>query len=473
MKKLKRISCLLFAVIMMVTVTLSSSVTANADVVDTVLNVTNYFIRGRGINYTSYGDASERDLSRWDTHSTFLDQVMGEEYNQNRQYTFYANGFTSAINSWEDNIGTIVNNINKVKDESVFNSLKSELDELYSNYIGNVRSGSHALLNRVTSNSIMSNNQAINDCQATFATLGEAMTNLTNRAMDAVGNQSFGSSLEMSMTDLFNIPESLWDFLGTSISNSASSDSSMFGLSLSTINTVAENMLPYINVLAYLILIIGFGISLSHSSLESQLTTPRGAVRIFMEVGIAKLWVDLSLRLCLLVIKLINSIAAQAVSSITDTTIFNGTSIIDILTTLFASMSITPLSIVSALIQNLPNIIIAIVLIVCIVKVMIRLVTRNFELACFLVLSPAGFASAVSEATRPYFRKFLGAFINATLQILLIAVTFNVVSVWISAINASSASFISSVGNEWLVMIIVCAMSRFVNNPPESISNIA
>lgn len=457
----------------MVTVTLSSSVTANAGVVDTVINVTNYFIRGRGINYTSYGDASERDLSRWDTHSTFLDDLIGEEYNQNRQYTFYANGFTSAINNWEDNIGEIVNNINKVKDKSVFNSLKSELDELYSNYIGNVRSGSHTLLNRVTSKSIMSNNQAINDCQATFATLGESVANLSSRAMEAVGNQSFGSSIETGMTDLFNIPEGLWDFLGTSISNSASSDSSMFGLSLSTINTAAENMLPYINVLAYLILIIGFGISLSHSSLESQLTTPRGAVRIFIELGIAKLWVDLSLRLCLWVIKLINSIASQAVSSLTETTIFDGTSLVDMFLTLFGSISFSPLAIIAGLIKNIPDIVIAIVLIVCIVKVMIRLVTRNFELACFLVLAPAGFASAVSEATRPYFRKFLGAFINATLQILLIAVTFNVVSFWISAVNSSSTSFISSVGNEWLVMIIICAMSRFVSNPPESISNIA
>lgn len=458
---------------MMVTVTLSSSATISASVVDTVLNVTNYLIRGHGINYTSYGDVSESDLRRWDTHLTFLDKLIGEEHNQNRQYTFYANGFTNAINNWEYNIDGIVNNINKVKNSDMFFTLKVELDELYSNYIGNVLSGSHLLINKVTKNSIMANNQAINDCQSTFAELGESMTNLANRAMEAAGSQSFSDSLESGITDLFNVPETLWNFLGTSISNSASAEGSLFGLSLNSVNTAAENMLPYINVLAYLILIIGFGISLSHSSLESQLTTPRGAIRIFIELGVAKLWVDLSLRLCLLVIKLINSIAAQAVNGLTDTTIFDGTSLVDILTSLFSGISCTPLATISALIQTLPDIIIAIVLIVCIIKVMIRLVTRNFELACFLVLAPAGFASAVSDATRPYFRRFLGSFINAALQILLIAVTFNVLSVWISAVNSSSTSYISSVGNEWVVMIIVCAMSRFISKPPESISNIA
>lgn len=462
---------------MMVTVTLSSSVTASASVADTigstVLNSVNYLIRGRGINYTSYGDASESDLSRWDTHSTFLDDLFGEEHNQNRQYTFYANGFTSAINNWEDNIDDIVNNINKVKNTDMFNSLKSELEELYSNYIGNVRSGSHALLNRVTRSSIMANNQVINDCQSAFSSLGESMVNLTNRAMEAAGNQSFRDNLESGVTTLFNVPQALWDFLGGSISNSADSSSSMFGLSLTTINSVAQNMLPYVSVLAYVILIVGFGISISHSSLQSQLTTPRGAAKIFMEVGIAKLWVDLSLRLCLLVIKLINSIAAQAINSLTDTTVFNGTSLVDILTSTLSGVSLTVGAVGSALLTNLPDIIIAIVLIVCIIKVMIRLVTRNFELACFLVLSPAGFAAVVGEVTRPYFRKFFGAFINAALQILMIAISFNIVSVWISTVNSSSASYISSIGNEWIVMIIVCAMSRFVSKPPESISNIA
>ena len=64
------------------------------------------------------------------------------------------------------------------------------------------------------------------------------------------------------------------------------------------------------------------------------------------------------------------------------------------------------------------------VTIVIFVIVYIKLIIRSLEIAMLSVVSPVFFACAVGEASMPYFRKFITAFLSVAAEIIFMAVVY-------------------------------------------------
>lgn len=451
-------------VIMSVAVT---SVSATDDSRNNAIDAAQY-----RMNFTySLATPSDDTLYRWNT-SWFDDN---QDYTiPNRQYQFYLQTFRPASEDWNNRSGTLINNINSLTDDSIFNSFRTKLDNVYREYSSALEAGNSYLLHNVNYETIQQNNSNIESCTTNLDT-AKTNFNALIEEVEATKRQSDATnSVNNTTDDLFNIPQALWSLLGNSISDTAS-NASVFGLSLSTVETVTNNLSPYITVLAYLVLIVSFATSASESAMRFELTTPRGAMRVFIQVALGKASIDLSVMLCMAIVKLINSIASGAILVSANMGSFRGTDLTDVLTGsgryILSVTSGNPLAIFSFLFSIIPKLVICVVIITTLCKVIMKLVMRNFELGCLITIAPLGFATLAGESTKRFFMKYLGALIGSAMTILFIAITYNIVSVWLHNIvtNNTSVLFVSS---EWVTMIILCAMARFIWKPPATLTNL-
>lgn len=409
-------------------------------------------------------------LQRWST------QISADDNNilSNHQSRFFEQTYHPSINYWNSNINKVVNNINSLTDDTVFTTYKEKLSKVMQEYIAALKAGEGCLACEVSKNTVQSNNNTIEICITNIDTSRANFESLISEVENAKRQSNLNESVNSTTDELFNIPQALWTLLGNTVSDVAS-DTSVFGLSLGTIETVAYNLSPYIHVIAYLVMIVGFATSAGESAMRFELTTPRGAMKIFIQLALGKAVIDISIRLCIAVIKIINGIAANAISVTSGLGSFSGTDLTDALTgTGQYVLSVTsgnPVAIFSFLFSIIPKIVICVVIIVTICKVMIKLIMRNFELGCLLTVAPIGFATLAGETTKRFFTKYIGALLGSAFTILFIAITYNLVSVWMHNLTVSDTSVLV-LSSEWIVMILLCAMSKFVWKPPASLSNL-
>ena len=57
-------------------------------------------------------------------------------------------------------------------------------------------------------------------------------------------------------------------------------------------------------------------------------------------------------------------------------------------------------------------------------EIYIKLIIRTLEIAMLSVISPVFFACSVGEATMPYFKKFITAFLSVAAEIIFMAVVY-------------------------------------------------
>lgn len=409
-------------------------------------------------------------LQRWST------QISADDNNilSNHQSRFFEQTYHPSINYWNSNINKVVNNINSLTDDTVFTTYKEKLSKVMQEYIAALKAGEGCLACEVSKNTVQSNNNTIEICITNIDTSRANFESLISEVENAKRQSNLNESVNSTTDELFNIPQALWTLLGNTVSDVAS-DTSVFGLSLGTVETVAYNLSPYIHVIAYLVMIVSFATSAGESAMRFELTTPRGAMKIFIQLALGKAVIDVSIRLCIAVIKIINGIAANAISVTSGLGSFSGTDLTDALTgTGQYVLSVTsgnPVAIFSFLFSIIPKIVICVVIIVTICKVMIKLIMRNFELGCLLTVAPIGFATLAGETTKRFFTKYIGALLGSAFTILFIAITYNLVSVWMHNLTVSDTSVLV-LSSEWIVMILLCAMSKFVWKPPASLSNL-
>lgn len=470
MTKIFKCLSVVFIVLMIMSVAVTSVAAADNPQRNNAIDASKYrMAMDNGLIFTS-DYLQVNPLGRWNTNPRDdNDNVMG-----NHQGQFFAQTYVPALNYWNNNIDKVINNINSLTDDTLFTTYKKELDKVLQDYIAALAAGEGCLYSMVTKDTILQNNNDLEVCVTNIDTAKENFISLSNEVENAKRQSNLNESVNSATDELFNIPQALWTLLGNTVSDVAS-DTSVFGLSLGTIETVAYNLSPYIHVIAYLVMIVSFATSAGESAMRFELTTPRGAMKIFIQLALGKAVIDISIRLCIAVIKIINGIAANAISVTSGLGSFNGTDLTDALTgTGQYVLSVTsgnPVAIFSFLFSIIPKIVICVVIIVTICKVMIKLIMRNFELGCLLTVAPIGFATLAGETTKRFFTKYIGALLGSAFTILFIAITYNLVSVWMHNLTVSDTSVLV-LSSEWIVMILLCAMSKFVWKPPASLSNL-
>ena len=206
--------------------------------------------------------------------------------------------------------------------------------------------------------------------------------------------------------------------------------SSFSGVNIDT-GTFSFNMESFVNqfsqifvIFASSLLVILFGVNIIKTAIEYQLFTLKGAVTLFGRLFLAEVWIQLSTKICIMIVKIFNELMASIIAALNVSGLLKTSSI-----TFTAHRSgIYMVGEIVDFLQNLcPFLLIMLLIgaiIVVFVVVYIKLIIRSLELGMLSVVSPVFFACSVGEATMPYFRKFLSAFLSVSAEIIFMALVY-------------------------------------------------
>ncbi|SCX31442.1 TrbL/VirB6 plasmid conjugal transfer protein [Ruminococcaceae bacterium P7] len=279
----------------------------------------------------------------------------------------------------------------------------------------------------------------------------------------------------------------LWSMLGKVIIDFGSgngSSANFLGISVSSasIETAANSLSALFKTFAYAIAVILFGVNITTTSLQNEILTLRGGIKVFARVILVKFWIDLAIPICIYVLNIFNSIATQLMTQLSVTS-----SASNILTENFSynTSSSGVFEIVANYLKQLiewfkilitasPLLIVLLVMAVCIIIVMVKMVARVLELTCLTAVAPVFFATLVGEESKRYFRKFISAFLSTAGYIIFVTITYALATKWVA--NASPSTVVTFdptvnvVANTMNVLpraIIIIACCRVVVKPPK------
>ena len=237
-------------------------------------------------------------------------------------------------------------------------------------------------------------------------------------------------------------------------------------------NTTLGKLVNPIRIFAYSLVILFFAVSLVEQTIKYEIFTAKGALKVFGRLLVAKIIIDLSVRVCLLIISIIGSLTVKMLGTVkVSLNIFP-----DISLKKSDVKVIGPIldAIVAAVVSIILMLIIGVVL-VCVSIVMIKLVLRSIELALLMVISPAFFFFFFTDVTKEYFKKFISIFIQVAAQTLFMAIAlavcsghFNSPPVTINNLSGLAAGLIRISPN----ILIVIAMCVMMVKPPKVLTNL-
>lgn len=293
-----------------------------------------------------------------------------------------------------------------------------------------------------------------------------------------------GESIITFTDSVYSIGVKLWNqlgsFLGTMGTGSLNTNN-LLGISWTTgsMKQIAVAVSGITKTFAYGIAIVLFGLNLTNTALQFDITSIRGFIKVFAGFIIGKLWIDLSIEICASILNIVNSLNRQLIS-----TLFNGTTPLQFKSTFTTNSSAENdwwdyfgviINYFEQFLWHLPECILSFCVCICIFLVYIKLVTRNFELTALMCLAPLAFATTVSDETKVYFKKFIGAFISTALYATYMVICYAVGSQWLSEITANqgeNTSFVNTIMSIIPRFMIIAGICKVMRKPPKVLTSL-
>lgn len=423
---------------------------------------------------------SDLPLTRW---TNFTLTGTGITIYQSSLY----NEMMALKNKYDRNLSLICNNISKMSDEDANYCI--ELLDKYHTSIQYVLDQSANVLIGINTNTLERTEEKwqsaatkVQDMRDSINDIDELYNGLllsSNTMSDTVeSNDSIFVDAINTIGDGLNL---MWLDLGTTITGSTSPTGEVTinysGHNLaSSFDSFVDSAVVVTKAFGYGVAIICFGIGFTNEAVAFELNTERGWFKVFGQLLLAKIWVDVSVEICRGIYATIQSLASQVIgvaptiNLLQPVTSSSGGGVISTVLTWLSDL-------VAMLVAALPLAIIAIVIMVCLCRIYIKLIVRNFEIACLMCVSPIFFATLASSATSHYFRKFISSLISVIAQVLWIGITYSLATNLISDITTSAGSI--DILNAWvyvwdlvLVTIILFAASDMIAKPSNELKNL-
>lgn len=420
-------------------------------------------------NYANiFGWDMDSLYSRWDTTPTTSRVDASPHYDtleatHNQQLIFYQKTYTVGIAYWNTYGHDIMDSINRIKDiyPDKFDEYSKEWKDNFQSLRAAMRRGDKILDTKVIYENIADNNRAIADCTDEFNTAISNLKELQQNLVVTDNEAKFAANASNGWEALWNLPDSLWNMIGLVITNGGNNNGNLYGMSVDMIATIANAIKPYIVCLAYLVWITAFALEIKDSALRFEISEPRGIINIFVNLIIGKVSIDISIAICLALLKLINMVSENILSLMP-----LGAETIHLkIPSSDLGGSTNWWNLVSVVISDFPSVVISICCIVCMVKMIVKVISRNFQLGCLLCVAPLGFAAIGGDRTLRYFEKFLTTFLSVAFQIIAIAIVYVMASHWIFAAQKSDVAWAAY--TSWVIMFIVAGATKVVVKPPK------
>ncbi len=474
-RKLKKLFCFLLVamIIMSLSCISASAVTVSA---------TGYRLYNPFSGYCIDNHISDEDLplARW---KDFTLEGTGVTIYQSSLYS----ETVMLKNKYDRNLDRLCENISQMNDDDASYCL--ELLNTYHTSIQRVLDNSATVLIGINTDTLERTEtrwqiaadrvQDQRDSVASMDDLYNGLLNSSNTMSDTVSNSDgiFVDAIN-AIGDGLNL---MWQDLGTNILGAVSPTGATtlyynghnIGISF---DTFVDSAVVVTKAFGYGVAVICFGIGFTNEAVAFELNTERGWFKVFGQLLLAKIWVDLSVELCRGIYKIIRSLTSQimgvapAIDLLQPVTSPTGGGVISSVLNWLSEL-------LGLIIACLPLAIISIVIMVSVCRMYIKLIVRNFEIACLLCVSPIFFATLASSATSSYFKKFISSFLSVIAQIVWMGITYTLTTNIITDITTSSTSI--SILNVWIyvgdliiVAVILCAASDLIARPSNELRSL-
>lgn len=475
-RKLTKIFCVLLATIIAVSL---SCIPVSATV---TVNPVSYQLHNPFSTYCVSAHISPADLPlpRW---TNFSLTGTGITIYQSSLYS----EMTMLKNKYDRNLDLVCTNISKMSDDDAsyclellntyHTSIQMVLDNAANALIGintdtleRTEARWQNAANKIQEHrdSVASMDDLYNGLLASSNTMSDTVSNSDSIFVDAINVIGDGLNL-------------MWQDLGTNIMGAASptggTSISFSGHDIGTsFDTFVDSAVVVTKAFGYGVAVICFGIGFTNEAVAFELSTERGWFKVLGQLLLAKIWVDVSVEICRGIYNIIRSLASQimgvapAIDLLQPVTSPSGGGVVSSILTWLSDL-------LGLIIAVLPLAVISIVIMVCICRMYIKLIVRNFEIACLLCVSPIFFATLASSATSSYFRKFISSFLSVVAQIIWMGITYTLTTNVISDITTSATTI--NIGNVWiyvwdlvLVAVVLCAASDLIARPSNELRSL-
>ena len=251
-----------------------------------------------------------------------------------------------------------------------------------------------------------------------------------------------------------------------------------FGIDLNQITdpgTPLGKCAEVIKIFAYGLVLLFFGVNLIEQTVKYEVFNMKGIARLFGRLLLAKIIIDISATICILIIKIIGAITLDILFGFDFTR--------DILPNFEIKMQDSNIPIIGAIIDALIAICLAAALIsliglylipLCIL--VIKLIIRTIELAILVTVAPAFFACLSSDVTKEYFKKFISVFLPVACQTLFMAIPLVICLNYMTTDQTVQMNGLSAIGKTLLNIIphriIMLAIFVIMIKPPKVLTNL-
>ncbi|MEG0614210.1 MAG: type IV secretion system protein [Oscillospiraceae bacterium] len=256
-----------------------------------------------------------------------------------------------------------------------------------------------------------------------------------------------------------------WGLVGNAITAS----DTYLGLDPMTIGTKFEGIFK---TFAYTICLLFFGINMIEKSLQFEIMTFKGACSIFGRVIFAKIWIDLSYKICGWIMAINNNLVSQLIGDTNEQIAMKTLEV----TGMESSDNIIVGWIIDFFKQIssiLPILLVCLIMAIAAAFITFKLTMRVIELSLTTIISPVFFAFLVGDTTKKYFINFITTFIGIVTQTLFMAVVFGLASTWWQSV-------MTGMGTDYLTwfayllpnMVVLVAFAYMMCKPPKVLTNL-
>lgn len=230
----------------------------------------------------------------------------------------------------------------------------------------------------------------------------------------------------------------------------------------------AEKYSVIFRPMGYSLCLLFIGISLFSTTIKYELMTFKGGAKIVAQVLFAKIWVDLSYKICEIIIKYNDEIVIKILDNMNQISLT------------IAEPDINPSKIwvigpvidwFNAFIDYIPLVIIAAVMFIAGAIISIKLMVRVLEITLMVIVSPPFFAClAGGESTQRYFRNFIVNFVSIIIQTIFMSIVLLLGTSWWADMSSLKYTdfIIQFLPNLGLIMVICVMMVK----PPRVLKNL-
>lgn len=262
---------------------------------------------------------------------------------------------------------------------------------------------------------------------------------------------------------------SMWSTVGDVI-RSFAAENNIIGFNSAEMEDFAEKLSYIFKSIGYCLIVLIFSLTIIEQNMKYEYYDKKQYLKAFVQIIIGKLWVDLAIKIVVLIFKTFNSIAY----TISDPATME---LLPQYTAEKAWYSYIPIigAIIDffvALLEVFPLLLMLIVVAVVIICIFVKLTIRCFEMTCLVTVAPAFMACFAGDVTKKYGQRYIETVISIGLELIFIAVIYTIGLQWLNKIAAENSGGFMEFGEYVTRMILIVAMGVVICKPPRVLTGL-